>query len=126
VLAQERPLIAGVFYNRLAASDLLGADPTIQFAVALDPASVARYGYWKQELDVNDLANKSRYNSRIYPGLPPGPITNPGLASLEAVANPTATRYYYLVADAKKGDGSHAFAETFAQHEQNIAAVGGP
>ncbi|HEY5475429.1 MAG TPA: endolytic transglycosylase MltG [Tepidiformaceae bacterium] len=125
-LASERPLIAGVFYNRLAAGDMLGADPTVQFAAALDPASVAKYGYWKKELTIDDLENQSKYNTRLFAGLPPGPIANPGLASIEAVANPTNTKYYYFVADAKKADGSHVFAETFAQHQRNIAAVGSP
>jgi UPF0755 protein len=126
VLESERPRIAGVFYNRLTAGDLLGADPTVQFAVALDPASVAKYGYWKKELTLDDLANKSPYNTRVVAGLPPGPITNPGLASIKAVANPTVTKDYYFVADAKKADGSHLFAETAEQHAANIAAAGGP
>ncbi len=125
-LASERPLIAGVFYNRLKANDMLGADPTVQFAAALDPKSVAKYGYWKKELTIDDLENPSKYNTRLFAGLPPGPITNPGLASIEAVANPADTKYYYFVADAKKNDGSHVFAETFAQHQRNIATVGSP
>jgi UPF0755 protein len=125
-IESERPLIAGVFYNRIAQNDLLGADPTVQFAVALDAASVAKYGWWKKELTADDLANKSKYNTRLFAGLPPGPITNPGLASLQAVANPTATKYYYFVADAKKADGSHVFAETAAQHEQNKRQYGAP
>lgn len=125
VVAEERPLIAGVFYNRLAEGDRLGADPTVQFAVALDAESVKQFGWWKKELTVLDLENPSPYNTRMFPGLPPGPITNPGLASIEAVANPAQTDYYYFVADAVKNDGSHAFAVTFAEHERNIATVGG-
>ena len=124
VLADERPLIAGVFYNRLAEGDLLGADPTTQFAAALNPQSVAKYGWWKKELTLDDLENPSKYNTRLVPGLPPGPITNPGLASLEAVARPAKTKFYYFVADATKGDGSHLFAETIAEHERNKARVG--
>lgn len=125
-VASERPLIAGVFYNRLAAGDLLGADPTVQYAVSLEPGSVEEFGYWKKELTLVDLDSTSPYNTRRVAGLPPGPITNPGLASLEAAANPATTKDYYFVADAKKGDGSHVFAETEAQHLQNIAAVGTP
>lgn len=125
-IASERPLIAGVFYNRIAEGDRLGADPTVQFVAALDPASVAKFGYWKKELTINDLENPSKYNTRLFVGLPPGPITNPGLASLEAVANPATTKMYYFVADAKKNDGSHVFAETFAEHERNIARFGTP
>ncbi|GIW13201.1 MAG: aminodeoxychorismate lyase [Tepidiforma sp.] len=126
VIPEERPLIAGVFYNRLAAGDRLGADPTVQFAVALDPESVRTYGWWKKELTILDLEHPSPYNTRLHPGLPPGPIACPGLASIEAVANPAETDYYYFVADAKKGDGSHVFAVTFAEHERNIALYGSP
>lgn len=126
VIPAERPLIAGVFYNRLAAGDRLGADPTTQFAVATDPDSVRQYGWWKEELTIADLEHPSPYNTRLYPGLPPGPIACPGLASIEAVAYPQATDYYYFVADAKKGDGSHVFAVTLAEHERNIALYGSP
>lgn len=122
----DRPLIASVFYNRLKAGDILGADPTTQFAVALSPDSVRRFGYWKAQLTQEDLDNASPYNTRKVAGLPPGPITNPGLASLEAVAKAPPTKYFYFVADAKKNDGSHAFAETEAQHLANVAAVGSP
>lgn len=126
VIPSERPLMAGVFYNRLAEGDRLGADPTVQFAAALDPDSVLQYGWWKRELTILDLENPSPYNTRLLPGLPPGPITNPGLASIEAVAYPEETDYYYFVADAIAGDGSHRFAVTFAEHEQNIAQYGSP
>ncbi len=127
VLEGERPRIAGVFYNRLAGSDSLGADPTVQFAITVNnPATVTQHGWWKKELTAVDLDSQSPYNTRKFGGLPPGPITNPGLASLEAAAKPEATDFYYFVADAKKGDGSHAFAVTFAEHEGNIATVGSP
>ena len=98
----------------------------MQFAVALDPASVEKFGWWKKELTLEDLKNPSPYNTRLAFGLPPGPITNPGLASIEAVAKATPTRMYYFVADAKKGDGSHVFAETESEHFANIARVGSP
>jgi len=126
VLEVERPIIAGVFLNRIDAGDRLGADPTTQFAVALDPASVEEFGWWKKELTLEDLDDPSPYNTRATPGLPPGPIANPGLASLEAVANATDTDFYYFVADAKKGDGSHIFAVTLAEHEQNQVEYGSP
>ncbi len=126
VRPEERARIAGVFYNRLAENDALGADPTVQFAVSLVTGSVEAYGYWKKELTLEDLDLDSPYNTRKFPGLPPGPITNPGLASIEAVANPEATDYYYFVADAKADDGSHRFAVTFNEHEQNIALYGSP
>lgn len=121
---EERPVIAAVFYNRLAAGDLLGADPTVQFAAALDPKSVEKSGWWKKELTIDDLENPSKYNTRLFAGLPPGPIACPGLASIEGVANPEKTNFYYFVADAKKADGSHVFAVTFAEHERNIALYG--
>lgn len=125
-IASERPLIAGVFYNRLEAGDALGADPTVQFAVSLVPGSVEKFGYWKKDLTLEDLANESPYNTRKFAGLPPGPIANPGLASIEAVANPTQTKMYYFVADAKAADGSHRFAETLSEHERNIQEYGSP
>ncbi|MGI8925697.1 MAG: endolytic transglycosylase MltG [Tepidiformaceae bacterium] len=125
-IAAERPIMAGVFYNRLDEGDLLGADPTVQFAVALDPASVARFGYWKKELTIDDLQHASPYNTRRFAGLPPGPITNPGLASIEAAARPTETKFYYFVANAKAADGSHVFAETEAGHLRNQAEFGAP
>lgn len=126
VIPEERPRIAGVFLNRLAAGDLLGADPTVQFAVALNPQNVERFGYWKRELTLDDLKINSPYNTRLVGGLPPGPITNPGLDAIKAAANAEKTNFYYFVADAKKADGSHVFAVTQAEHDANIARVGSP
>jgi UPF0755 protein len=126
VVAEERPRIAGVFYNRLAEQDALGADPTVQYAVSLLPGSVPEHGYWKKELTLEDLEIESPYNTRKVPGLPPGPIANPGLASIEAVAEPEVTDFYYFVADAKADDGSHRFAVTLFEHERNIAEYGAP
>ncbi len=125
VLDEERPIIASVFFNRLKAGDILGADPTVQYAVSLDPESVNEYGYWKTELTFDDLQTDSPYNTRLYPGIPPGPITNPSLASIEAVIEPADTDYYYFVADAVAADGSHRFAVTEAEHEANKAIYGG-
>ncbi|MFQ5880282.1 MAG: endolytic transglycosylase MltG, partial [Dehalococcoidia bacterium] len=123
VVGDERPIIAGVFLHRLELEMPLGADPTVQYTVANDPNSVAIYGYWKRELTVDDLAVDSPYNTRLNPGLPPGPIANPGLASLEAVVRPATTTYLYFVA---KPDGSHAFAETEEEHLQNVQLYQGP
>lgn len=124
VLDEERPIIAGVFYNRIRASDLIGADATTQFAIALDPESVREHGYWKTELTQAELDNPSPYNTREVVGIPPGPITNPGLAAIEAVAYPEETDLYWFVADAIAGDGSHRFAVTEAEHFANIAQYG--
>jgi UPF0755 protein len=113
----ERPIIASVFLNRLRAGIPLQADPTVQFAVAQDPASGAQYGYWKADLTVDDLKIDSPYNTYVNPGLPPGPITNPGFDAIEAVVRPAQTNYLFFVA---KGDGSHAFAETLEEHLRNV------
>ncbi len=126
-IASERPIMAAVFNNRLAAGDLIGADPTVQFALTVvNPANIVRFGYWKKELTADDLKVESEYNTRRFGGIPPGPITNPGLASLEAVAKPATTKAYYFVANARKGDGSHVFAETLEEHERNQQLYGSP
>ena len=114
----ERPIIASVFFNRMKAGMPLQSDPTVQFVLAGDPKSVAAFGWWKKDLTLDDYKVASPYNTYINPGLPPGPIANPGLASLQAVAHPAQTKYLYFVA---KGDGTHAFAETFDEHQANIA-----
>jgi UPF0755 protein len=126
VLDSERALIAGVFLNRIEAGDLIGADPTVQFAAALDPASVDEFGYWKAELTADDLLINSPYNTRLLPGIPPGPICNPSIASIEAVVYAEDTEFYYFVADAVEGDGSHRFAVTEEEHQTNIAIYGSP
>jgi UPF0755 protein len=125
VLESERPIIASVFLNRLRQEIKLDADPTVKFAVSLTPANVEKFGYWKQSLTVDDLQDPSPYNTYRHAGLPPGPIANPGLASIEAVANPATTQYLYFVADSVKADGSHVFAETLDQHNANVVRVGG-
>jgi len=114
----ERPLIAAVFLNRLHTGMPLQADPTVQYALATDGTSVQRYGWWKRELTTDDLKVDSPYNTYARGGLPPGPICNPGLAALRAVAYPAPVKYLYFVA---KGDGTHAFAETLAEHNRNVA-----
>lgn len=119
VVPEERPTIAAVFLNRLQAGIALQADPTVQYAVADDPASVAEYGYWKQELTAADLAIQSPYNTYVFPGLPPGPIANPGLDSILAALEPAASQYLYFVA-CQDGSGRHMFAETIDEHLQNI------
>jgi UPF0755 protein len=114
---EERPIIASVFLNRLSIGLPLQADPTVQYAVATDPESVRRYGYWKQGLTEADLEVDSLYNTYLVSGLPPGPIANPGFASIEAVVHPAETNYLFFVA---KNDGSHAFAETLEEHQRNV------
>jgi len=114
----EQPIIASVYLNRLNNNMPLQADPTIQFAVATaDPARALEIGFWKRELTRDDLQVSSAYNTYLIHGLPPGPICSPGLDAVEAVLNPSQTDYYYFVA---RGDGSHAFARTEAEHRANV------
>ncbi|MEO6198263.1 MAG: endolytic transglycosylase MltG [Dehalococcoidia bacterium] len=117
VLLDEKPIMAQVFLSRLNLGIRLGADPTVQYAVAEDPGSVAEYGWWKQGLTLDDLAIDSPYNTYLVFGLPPGPISNPAADTMLAVVQPSDTNYLYFVA---KGDGSHAFAETLDEHIANI------
>ncbi|MDP2674039.1 MAG: endolytic transglycosylase MltG [Dehalococcoidia bacterium] len=114
---EERPIMAQVFLKRLRLGIALEADPTVQYAVAEDAASVEEFGYWKTELTKDDLGVDSPYNTYRYGGLPPGPISAPRLDSILAVIHPADTNYLYFVA---KPDGSHSFAETFEEHQRNI------
>jgi len=113
--AAERPVVAGVFWNRLHAAMPLDADPTVQFA--LTTRSGWSGGYWKPGLTLDDLKVESPYNTYINGGLPPGPICNPGAASLAAVAAPEQSNYLFFVA---KPDGAHAFSSTFEEHQLNV------
>jgi len=114
---EERPVMAQVFLKRLRLGIALEADPTVQYAVAEDTESVAESGYWKTELTKEDLGVDSLYNTYRYGGLPPGPIAAPRMDSILAVIQPADTNYLYFVA---RPDGSHAFAETFEEHQRNI------
>jgi UPF0755 protein len=118
VLPEERPLIASVYRNRLTDGMPLQADPTVQYALTQRPGSVVEFGYWKRALTLQDLQYDSTYNTYVKSGLPPGPIDSPGIDSIIAVIRPAQTNYLFFVA---KGDGSHAFAETFDEHQQNVA-----
>ncbi|MCL6429541.1 MAG: endolytic transglycosylase MltG [Anaerolineae bacterium] len=115
VVPEERALIAGVFLSRLDHGMFLQADPTVSYAKGFDAASNR---WWTPMLAEDAKEIDSPYNTFLYPGLPPGPICSPGLASIEAVADPARTNYLYFVS---KGDGSHAFAETFEEHLLNMA-----
>ncbi|MBE2221705.1 MAG: endolytic transglycosylase MltG [Anaerolineae bacterium] len=114
VLAEERPLIAGVFLNRLAQGMTLSADPTVQYAAGFDAATNS---WWKVPLYVSDLEFDSPYNTYVYTGLPPGPIAAPSLSALQAVANPTPTEFIFFVADCESEiAGDHSFSVTFDEH----------
>ena len=109
-LPEERPLIAGVYANRLARGIALYADPTVIYAKKLQ-------GTWDGNLRRPDLQLDSPYNTYRYPGLPPGPICSPGLAALRAAAAPAEVPYLYFVG---RNDGSHVFAETLSEHNRNV------
>ena len=110
----ERPLIASVFYNRLAKGMRLETDPTVQYAVGYD----STFGWWKSPLSSTDLKVQSAYNTYLNDGLPPAPIANPDLSSILAVANPENSPYLYFRALCD-GSGYHVFAQTFEEHVGN-------
>jgi hypothetical protein len=111
---EERTRIAAVFINRLKQKMKLQSDPTIIYGLVGGKGTLGR------PIMKNEIEQPTPYNTYIIDGLPPGPIANPGRASLEAAANPARTRELYLVAD---GTGGHAFAETYEQHQKNVALL---
>ena len=122
ILAEELPLIAAVFLNRLALGMALQADPTVQFAVASERGGAE--GWWPA-LSLEDKELDSPYNTYVYPGLPPGPIANPGIEAIRAVAQPAETASLFFVATCD-GTDRHAFAETLEQHNANVARCHDP
>lgn len=106
----ERPLVAGVFYNRLARGYPLQCDPTVQYAMAMNGETV-------KDVKPKDLRVDSPYNTYEHRGLPPGPIANPGEAALRAALDPTHSDYLYFVAN---GHGGHFFSRTLAEQDNNI------
>jgi UPF0755 protein len=111
-VAEERPLVASVYYNRLDKSIALDADPSIIYAELLA-------GTYTGALHHDDMRFDSPYNTYTHPGLPPGPIANPGKSALEAAMHPAQSDYYYFVADAA---GHHRFARTIEEHNKNVDA----
>lgn len=107
----ERNHVASVFLNRLEKKMRLQSDPTVIFALTDGT------GVFKRKLWSNDLKVKHPYNTYVIYGLPPGPIANPGKASLEAVLHPFKSKDLYFVAD---GTGGHVFAQTYAEHQENV------
>jgi UPF0755 protein len=112
---EEKPLIVSVYLNRLRIGMKLDADPTVQYALGYDTVGGT---WWKNPLGFDDLQYDSPFNTYIYLGLPPSPISNPGLESLQAVAFPAETAYYFFRA-ACDGSGYHSFAATFDEHLAN-------
>ena len=115
VIADEMPLIASVFYNRLTNLDRLQADPTVQYTLGSQPDAAA---WWPAPLSLLDLEAQSPYNTYLHAGLPPGPIASPGLQALAAVAYPALSEYYYFRA-ACDGSGRHVFSVSFEEHLAN-------
>jgi len=112
-LAEERPEVAGVFINRLNKGMRLQSDPTIIYGITKGEGVLGR-GLKRSEIDT-----KTEYNTYQIDGLPVGPIANPGIESMRAVANPAETEALYFVAD---GSGGHAFANSYKEHQANVAA----
>jgi UPF0755 protein len=116
VIAEERPLIASVYLNRLRVGMLLEADPTVQYAMGYQPDTGQ---WWNLNLTQQDYHTvDSPYNTYLYPGLPPTPIANPGLDSIRAVIYPAETPYFFFRATCDES-GAHVFAETFEEHLAN-------
>ncbi len=107
---EERPLVAAVYSNRLRIGMPLQCDPTVIYALQ-------RADRYNGNLTHENMQIDSPYNTYRYPGLPPGPIANPGRASLESAAHPADVPYLYFVA---RGDGSHVFATTLDEHNRNV------
>lgn len=109
---EERPRVASVYYNRLRLKMALDADPSVIYAELLA-------GTYTGSLHHADLAVNSPYNTYRFPGLPPGPIGNPGRSALEAALHPESTKFLYFVSD---GNGHHRFARSLQEHNRNVTA----
>ena len=110
---EERAIVASVYYNRLARKIALQADPSVIYAEMLN-------GNYSGSLHHADMGFQSAYNTYAHPGLPPGPIGNPGRTSLEAAMHPAQTDYFYFVSD---GNGHHRFSRSLEEHNQNVAKL---
>jgi UPF0755 protein len=110
----ERSRVAAVYINRLRQKMKLQSDPTIIYGLVGGKGTLGR------PIKRSEIQQPSPYNTYVIEGLPPGPIANPGRASLEAAANPARTRDLFFVAD---GTGGHAFTETYEQHQKNVAKL---
>jgi UPF0755 protein len=110
---EERPIVASVFHNRLRIGMKLDCDPTTVYAALLE-------NRYRGTIHRSDLANTSPWNTYQHSGLPPGPIANPGLSSIQAVLAPAETPYLYFVAKAD-GSGGHNFSESLGEHYAAVA-----
>lgn len=110
-VAYERPLVSAVFHNRLRLNMNLACDPTVVYAVK-------RVKEYDGVINRSDLDLDSPYNTYLHPGLPPGPIANPGEAAIDAALNPADTKYLYFVS---RNDGSHAFSTSYREHQRAVS-----
>lgn len=117
-LKEDRPLVASVIYNRLRKSMALGIDSTIVYASKMA-------GKWRNDGKVylSDVNRRSPYNTRIFSGLPPGPVGSPGSSSIDAALNPANTDYLYYVRDPARNDGAHHFYARSADFEKGVRAL---
>src|SRR4029079_17391127 len=111
---EERTRVAAVFVNRLRQKMKLQSDPTIIYGLVGGKGSLGR------PIQRNEIEQPTPYNTYVIDGLPPGPIGNPGRASLEAAANPARTKELYFAAD---GTGGHVFSETYEQHQKYVGKL---
>jgi len=112
---KDRPLISSVMHNRLEIGMPLQIDATVQYAIGTEE------DWWKRDLTFDDLKVNSPYNTYLVTGLPPGPISSPGLKALQAAANPAKTDYLYYITDQ---DGVNRYAKTGDEHNANIRKYG--
>src|SRR5436190_13621569 len=117
-LAEERPLVALVIYNRLSKNIPLAVDSSVIYAAKLE-------GKWRNDGKVyrSDLERRSPYNTRIYTGLPPGPVASPGESSLKAALNPATSDYLYYVRNPSRDDGAHNFYNNGSDFVSGVQAL---
>jgi UPF0755 protein len=113
-IPSERPLVASVFENRLAKHMPLMTDPAVIYGLQVE-------NLWRGQIHASDLKRDTPYNTYLHPGLPPGPIANPGLPSLRAAKKPANTSYLYFVAAGADPQGKSLFASTIEEHNQNVS-----
>ena len=118
VISTERPTIASVYINRIDQGMYLQADPTVQYAMGYQTDTGQ---WWKTPVTLNEYSEvNSPYNTYLNPGLPPGPISNPGASSINATLQPAQTSYLFFMGCG--GEGAHLFAEDFDTHQANVAS----
>lgn len=110
----ERPLVASVFENRLEKNMPLMTDPSVIYGLELE-------GVWRGSIYQSDLSRDTAYNTYLHPGLPPGPVANPGIPSLRAALHPADSNYLYFVAAGRNAQGHSLFASTLDEHNRNVA-----